>query len=119
MYNYSSEPRDIKEKFRLMIREGQPGYWDARTELARINYTEKLQQVLGNHPVGRELLRDIKNRSLSDFKRVLKGEDDLWLPLYELEKHPENFSTILETIWNEWREDDMQDFLDDYISKLG
>lgn len=119
MYTFSTEPADIKEKFRVMIREGQPGYWDARAELARINYTEKLDSLIGNHPVGKKLLQHIKSQPLSAFKRVLKGEDDLFLMLYELEKHPDNYEMIMETIWNEWRDDDMHDFLDDYISKLG
>lgn len=119
MYTFSTEYADLREKFRVMIREGQPGYWDARAELARINYTEKLDSLIGNHPVGKKLLHHIKSQPLSAFKRVLKGEDDLFLMLYELEKHPDNYEMILETIWNEWREDDMNDFLADYISKLG
>lgn len=119
MYTFSTEYADLREKFRVMIREGQPGYWDARAELARINYTEKLDSLIGNHPVGKKLLQHIKSQPLSAFKRVLKGEDDLFLMLYELEKHPDNYEMVLETIWNEWREDDMHEFLDDYISKLG
>ena len=118
MYNYSSTYSDMREKFRIMMRESQDGYWNARTELARINYTEKLDSVIGNHPIGKMLLKKIKALDLQDFKRTLKGEDDLFLLLYELEKHPDNYDTILEEIWNEWEPDvDMYDALDEYLNK--
>lgn len=118
LYNYSSTYSDIREKFKVMIRERQEGYWNARTELARINYTEKLDSVIGNHPIGKMLLSQIKNLDLSDFKRTLKGEDDMFLLLYELEKHPDNFDRILEEVWGEWNPDfDMYEALDEYIEK--
>lgn len=120
MYNYSSTYTDMREKFKLMLRESQDGYWNARTELARINYTEKLDRVIGDHPIGRMLLKQIKQLDLSEFKRTLKGEDDLFLLLYELEKHPDNYDIILEEVWSEWNPDiDMYDALDDYLSKVG
>lgn len=118
MYNYSSTYGDMREKFRLMMRESQDGYWNARTELARINYTEKLDRIIGDHPIGKMLLKQIKGLDLADFKRTLKGEDDLFLLLYEMERHPENYDTLLESIWNEWNPDiDMYDALDDYITR--
>ena len=118
MYNYSSTYSDMREKFRLMLRESQPGYWEARTELARINYTEKLDRIIGDHPIGKMLLNHIKGLDLADFKRTLKGEDDLFLLLYELEKHPDNYDVLLEEVWNEWLPDkDMYDTLDDYITR--
>ena len=118
LYNYSSTYSDMREKFRVMIRESQPGYWTARTELARINYTEKLDSLIGNHPVGKMLLSQINGLDLTDFKRVLKGEDDLFLLLYELERHPDNYERVLQEIWSEWNPDtDMYDALDNYISK--
>ena len=118
LYNYSSTYSDMREKMRLIMRESQEGYWDARTELARINYTEKLDRILGNHPIGKMMLKHIKSLDLDDFKRVLKSEDDLFLLLYELEKHPENFDTILEEIWNEWYPDkDMYEEWDKYIDR--
>lgn len=121
MYNFSSTYTDMREKFRLMLRESQEGYWNARTELARINYTEKLDRVIGDHPIGKMLLKQIKGLDLSEFKRTLKGEDDLFLLLYELERHPDNYDIILEEIWNEWNPDtDMYDALDNYINmKVG
>ena len=116
MYNYSSTYSDMREKFRLMIRERQEGYWNARTELARINYTEKLDAVIGDHPIGKILLKQIKALDLKDFKRTLKGEDDMFLLLYELERHPDNFDILLEDIWSEWNPDkDMYTTLDAYI----
>ena len=118
MYNYSSDYGDIREKFRLIIRERQAGYWDARTELARINYTEKMDQVIGNHPVGKILLKQIKSMPLADFKRVLKSEDDLYVLLYKLEMHPDNYERILQEIWGEWNPGtDMLEAFDAYISK--
>lgn len=118
MYNYSSTYSDMREKFRLMLRESQSGYWDARTELARINYTEKMDRIIGDHPIGKMLLKHIKGLDISDFKRTLKSEDDLFLLLYELEKHPDNYETILEEVWNEWYPDtDMYDAYDDYIAR--
>lgn len=116
--NYSSTYSDMREKFRLMMRESQEGYWDARTELARINYTEKLDRIMGDHPIGKMLLKQIKGLDLADFKRTLKGEDDLFLLIYELERHPDNYDTILEEIWNEWNPDtDMYEALDEYVTK--
>ena len=118
MYNYSSTYGEMREKFRLIMRERQPGYWEARTELARINYTEKLDQVIGNHPIGKILLKQIKSMPLGDFKRVLKSEDDLFVLLYKLEMHPENYDRILQEVWGEWNPDtDMYEALDEYISK--
>lgn len=118
MYNFSSTYGDMREKFRVMMRESQDGYWEARTELARINYTEKLDSIIGNHPIGKMLLSQIKALDLSDFKRTLKGEDDLFLLLYELEKHPDNFERVLEEIWGEWNPDsDMYEALDEYVEK--
>lgn len=118
--NFSSTYGDMREKFRLIMRESQEGYWDARTELARINYTEKLERVIGDHPIGRMLLKKIKSLDLSDFKRTLKGEDDLFLILYNLEREPDNYDLLLEEIWNEWEPDkDMYDELDKYLQKAG
>ena len=118
LYNYSSSYADMREKMRIIMRESQSGYWEARTELARINYTEKLDRIMGNHPIGKMLLKRINSLELDNFKRVLKSEDDLFLLLYELEKHPENYDTMLEEIWNEWFPDkDMYEELDKYISK--
>lgn len=118
MYNYSSTYSDMREKFKVMLRESQPGYWDARTELARINYTEKLDSVIGNHPIGKMLLSQIKALELSDFKRTLKGEDDLFLLLYELERQPDNYDMLLEEIWGEWNPDvDMNEALDEYVER--
>lgn len=118
LYNYSSSYADMREKMRIIMRESQSGYWEARTELARINYTEKLDRIMGNHPIGKMLLKRINSLELDNFKRVLKSEDDLFLLLYELEKHPENYDTMLEEIWNEWFPDkDMYEELDNYISK--
>lgn len=118
LYNYSSTYSDMREKMRLVMRESQEGYWDARTELARINYTESLDRIMGEHPIGKMLLKHIKGMDLNDFKRTLKGEDDLFLLLYELEKHPDNYDVILEEIWNEWLPDkDMYEEYDSYISR--
>lgn len=118
LYNYSSSYADMREKMRIIMRESQSGYWEARTELARINYTEKLDRIMGNHPIGKMLLKRINSLELDNFKRVLKSEDDLFLLLYELEKHPENYDTMLEEIWNEWFPDkDMYEELENYISK--
>lgn len=118
LYNYSSTYGDMREKFRVIMRESQDGYWNARTELARINYTEKLDRIIGDHPFGKMLLKQIKGLDLADFKRTLKGEDDLFLLLYELERHPENYDVLLEEVWNEWNPDtDMYEALDEYITK--
>lgn len=118
MYNFSSTYSDMREKFRLMMRESQDGYWDARTELARINYTEKLDRIIGDHPIGKMLLKQIKGLDLKDFKRTLKGEDDMFLLLYELERHPDNYDILLEEIWGEWNPNtDMYEALDEYVTK--
>lgn len=119
MYTWSSEPADLKEKFRLMVREGQEGYWDVRAQLARDNYLEAMERLIGNHPAGKMLINDIKSRPLNEFKRVLRGEADLFAVLYVLKTQPENYLTAIEDIWNEWRKDDMYEFLEDHISKIG
>lgn len=114
--NFSSTYGDMREKFKVIMRESQEGYWNARTELARINYTEKLDKLIGDHPVGKMLLRHINSLDLGDFKRTLKGEDDLFLLVYELEKHPENYEVLLEEIWNEWKPDvDMWEAIDKFL----
>lgn len=119
MVNWSSTYSDMREKFKLMMRESQPGYWDARAELSRINYTEKLSQVIGNHPLGKILLKKINSLPVKDFKRNIKENDDMFLLLYELEMNPDNFDTILNEIWGEWYPDvDMYDALDNYLDKL-
>lgn len=118
MYNFSSTYSDMREKFKLMLRESQPGYWDSRTELARINYTQKLERVMGHDPVGQMLLKQINSMDLKDFKRVLKGEDDMYLLLYDIDTQPENYDILRETIWNEWNPGvDMYEALDEYIKK--
>lgn len=118
LYNYSSTYSDMREKMRLIMRESQEGYWDARTELSRINYTETMDQIIGNHPIGKMLLKHIKSLPLEDFKRTLKAEDDLWLLLYEIRTHPENYDTLLEEVWNEWKpEQDMYEAWDKYIER--
>lgn len=118
LYNFSSSYSDMREKYKLMIRESQDGYWNARTELARINYLEKLDRVVGDHPVGKMLLDKIKKMDLDDFKRTLKSEDDMFLLLYEIEKHPDNYDTLLEEIWNEWESDvDMHEAYEEYVTK--
>lgn len=114
--NRSSTYGDMREKFKVIMRESQEGYWNARTELARINYTEKLDKVIGDHPVGKMLLKHINSLDLGDFKRTLKGEDDLFLLVYDLEKHPENYEVLLEEIWNEWKPDvDMWEAIDKFL----
>lgn len=119
MYNYSSTYGDIREKFKLMLRESQEGYWNARTELARINYLEKMDKVIGSSRIGQEIMKKIKTLPLSDFKRVLKSEDDLFLLLYDLETQPDNYHTLLETVWNEWIPDkDMYDFITELAEEL-
>ena len=121
MYNWSSEYSDIREKFKVMMREGQGNYWEARTELARINYTEKLERLIGHDARGKMLLRDIKALDLADFKRVLKSEDDLFALVYRLEHSKgegddEAYEELLSTIWGEWNPDvDMNEALDGYI----
>ncbi len=123
LYNYSSTYTDMQAKFRLMIRENQEGYWDARTELARINYTEKFESLLGNDELGKYLLKHIRGMDLKDFKRVLKSEDDLFLLLYELERSQSadtysRYEQIVEEIWNEWIPDeDMYDVLNQIIER--
>lgn len=104
---------EIRSKFRTMMRERQPGYWDMRAELARINYTEKLNTILGNHKLGKKLLNTINKLPIADFKRALKGDDDLFALLYDLETQSDNFDIVLEQIWNEWIPDkDMHEELD-------
>lgn len=115
----SSTYGDIRERFKMLMRENQEGYWERRAELARINYTEKLDQLVGDHPIGKMLLKQIKSLDLQDFKRTLKGEDDLFLLLYELEKHPDNYELLLEEVWGEWNPGtDMHDALDNYLERM-
>lgn len=120
LYNYSSTYGSIREKFKLMIRESQPGYWDARTELARINYTELMDEVIGDHPIGNILLKQIKSMPLTDFKRVLLSEDDMWRLLYNMKLHPNsgNQNELLEMVFKEWNPDkDMYEELDAFVDR--
>ena len=125
LYNFSSTYSDMREKMRLIMRESQAGYWDARTELARINYTEKMDKLIGNHPIGKMLLKRIKSLPLDDFKRTLLSDDDLFLLLYRIEDHQkhndhssEAYEEVLNSIWNEWYPDkDMYDELENYIRR--
>lgn len=112
------EYRDIHSKLRTMMRERQPGYWEARTQLAKINYVEKLKQIIGNHPIGKKIINHLNTLPLNDFKRTLLGDDDLFALVYELERHPDNFDTVLEEIFNQWfPEQDMYEELDKYLDR--
>lgn len=119
-YNFSSTHADLKEKLNLMMRESQEGYWETRTELARLNYVGKLERVLGNDEVGKELLKKIKGMPLDDFKRTLLSEDDIFLLLYDLETQPENYETLRNTVWNEWFPDrDIYEVIDEIADRTG
>ena len=119
LHNYSSTYVDMREKWRLIMRESQEGYWEARTELAKLNYLDTMEKVIGNHPVGKMLLQQIRKAPLSEFKRVLLSEDDLFLMLYDLKQNPENFEIALETVWNEWNPDkDMNDEIENHIRRF-
>lgn len=126
LYAYSDSYSDIRARYDLMLREVQPGYWDARTELARINYLELMEEAIGNDPIGKILLKQIKEKPLTDFKRVLLEDDDLFPHLYDIifagRKDPEfvhsaKYSTLLETVWKEWNDTDMQEALDEHLNK--
>lgn len=114
LYSYSSTYTDIKDKINLMIREMQPGYWDARTNLAKFNYLDKLNSVMNNHSIGKLLYEHISNLDVNDFKRVLTSEDNLWLKLYELEQQDTEagFLSALSEVWDEWFPD--KDMFDEY-----
>ena len=116
MYSYSSTNSDMKRKLDTIMRERSMDYWNGRTELARLNYVSKLDSLVGDSKIGKKLIRRINSLDLNDFKRTLKGEDDLFLLLYDLEKNPENYEMLLETIWNEWFPD--EDFYDWYEKSL-
>lgn len=107
LYTFSTDYTGLRKKINLIMRESREGYWDARTELARINYTETMEKLMGHHPAGKRLLQHIKSMPLKDFKRTLKSEDDLWLTLYKAKLHPEEFEMAVEEVWNQWREDAM------------
>jgi hypothetical protein len=129
LYTYSTTYQGIRDKFNLMLRETQKGYWDHRTELARINYLELMDDVIGNDPVGKILIKQIKSMPLSDFKRVLLEDDDLFPHLYDLAfsmsrnpdfVHSEKYNTLLETVFHEWNPGmDMGEALDEYLAKKG
>lgn len=107
LYTYSTNYNDLRKKVKLIMRESKDGYWESRTELARINYIETMDKLMGHHPAGKKLIQHIKSMPLSDFKRTLKSEDDLWLTLYKAQYHPEDFEMAVEEVWNQWREDAM------------
>lgn len=118
MYNWSSEYPDIKEKFKLMLREGQEGYWDSRTELARINYLEKLKDVTHGSEAGQMIYDKVSKLPLEDFRRILDAED-LFGDVYDLEKGSKEQASRTQTmkIWKTWKtendkEKDEQIFLD-------
>lgn len=119
IYTPSSEYRDIKAKMSLLAREDREGYWNARTELARINYTETMEEIMGNDPEGMHLLRKIKSMPLDAFKRVLQSEDDLWLLLYEYRNAGDARSReiVLRKIWGEWEDRDMDEWKEEYLSR--
>ncbi len=103
MYNYSSTYADMRKKLKLIMREKQFGYWDARAELAKLNYIETLEEYIGNSEKGRMIIEKVKATPTSDFDRTLRSEDDLWIDIYDTDKNPEKFDELLSKIWNEWR----------------
>ena len=117
-FTESQDYTDLHSKLRTMMRERQPGYWERRTELAKINYVEKLKQIVGNHPIGKKIIVHVNRLPTSDFKRTLLGDDDIFALIYELERHPENFESVLEQIFGEWfPEKDMYEELDKILNR--
>lgn len=104
LYTKWAEYHDLKKKWELIIRERQKGYWDARTELARVNYMQTVKNCMGNDPVGRLIIREINKMPLEDFKRNLTEQGDLFDIQYRFkEEGNESARTeILNRIWNEW-----------------
>jgi len=103
LYNKWTEYHDLDYKLQLIYRERQQGYWDAKTELARINYMQTVKDCLGNDPVGKRIIKEINKMPLEDFKRQLTEQQDLWELLYRF-KEADNKARkeVLHLIWNEW-----------------
>lgn len=119
IYPPSATQADLKKKLKMMMRERREDYWNARTELARINYIETMEGLIGGSDEGKALMRSIRNMDLKDFKRVLTEEDDLWGLLYDL-KHADNGQRdiIMSRIWGEWRKDDYFEWKEARLNKL-
>ena len=120
LYTKWTEPHDLKYKMRLIIKERQEGYWNARTELAKINYLETVKSALGNDPVGKLIIKKIEGMPIEDFKRTLTSDDDLFDLLYriKMEKDESMRTQLLNTVWNEWYPGtDMDTEIDKYINK--
>lgn len=116
IYNPSSTNADLKKKLKLVMREKNENYWNARTELARINYLETMDSLIGDEEVGKTLMKTIGSMSVKDFKRVLTENDDLWQLLYDL-KHADNKEAVLQKIWAEWRKDDYFEWYEAWLDK--
>ena len=110
LYNWSTEYPDVKEKYRLMLREGQEGYWDKRTELARINYLEKLKEVTKGSEAGRMIYDKVSKLPLDEFRRKLDAEE-LFEDVYALEAQAraEAKRSQLVKIWQTWSKKDDKD----------
>ena len=120
LYTKWTDYSDLRKKFQLILRERQKGYWDARTELARINYLETMEYAIGNDPVGKILMKQIKGMPLEDFKRTLTESGDLFDLLYRFKEEgdPATRDALLNGIWNEWNPDsDMGTEIDKYIDR--
>ncbi len=130
-YSWSSTYGDMREKLSLIFRERGEGYWEARTELARINYIETMDKIIGVDPIGKILMKQIKKAPLDDFKRTLLGEDDLFNVLYDIDHTREgkrkeggdspSMEQLLHTLWKQWNPDktldDLYNEVDRYIDR--
>lgn len=103
---WSTDYSALREKYRLMLREDQPGYWDARTELARINYLEKLKEVTKGSDAGQMIFDKVSKLPLDDFRRILDAED-LFGDVYDLESDSKEQlnKTQMTKIWKSWKKE--------------
>lgn len=119
LYNYSSTYGDMREKFKLMLRESSgEEYWRARTELSRLNYLKFAEENISYHPMGEEIIKYVESLPIERFKRVLLTEEDLYGDLYDARINPDKLDIVVRKIWNEWRpDDDYDEFFDNYLER--
>ncbi len=119
LYNYSMDHAGLREKLNLIMRESNEDYYNARTELARLNYIGKLEQIFGDSEIGKHIIKKVKSLSTDEFYRELKGDDDLFALLYEADKDPDRMSQIYEQIWSEWFPDKpLEDFIESLADRM-
>ena len=109
-YNENARESDLNRMFKQAMRERKAGYWDRRTQIAKENYTDIVKRYIGQTDAGRMILAELEDMDLSEFKRILTAEADLFADVYTAHKaNPEGYQTAVARVWSDWHPDEDMD----------